>query len=37
MLHADLDDGEGHIHHRQVNLGTCIKNENGHLSFMQCF
>ncbi|KAJ5154837.1 Cyanovirin-N family protein [Penicillium coprophilum] len=37
MLHAQFDDGEGHIKDSQVNLGHCIKNEDGHLSFMECF
>ncbi|KAJ5131338.1 uncharacterized protein N7515_007377 [Penicillium bovifimosum] len=37
VLHADLDDGEGHMKQRQVNLGSCIMNEDGNLSFMQCF
>ncbi|KAJ5551829.1 hypothetical protein N7535_000225 [Penicillium sp. DV-2018c] len=37
VLHADIDDGEGHMHRRQLNLGSCIMNEDGHLSFGQCF
>ncbi|OQD62875.1 hypothetical protein PENPOL_c011G01204 [Penicillium polonicum] len=37
MLHAQLDDGEGNIQDSQVNLGDCIKNEDGQLSFMECF
>lgn len=37
MLHAQLDDGEGNIRGSQVNLGDCIKNEDGQLSFMECF
>ncbi|CRL29625.1 Cyanovirin-N [Penicillium camemberti] len=37
MLHAQLDDGEGNIQGSQVNLGDCIKNEDGQLSFMECF
>ncbi|KGO74083.1 Cyanovirin-N [Penicillium italicum] len=37
MLHAQLDDGEGNIRESKLNLGDCIKNENGHLRFMECF
>lgn len=37
MLHAQLDDGEGNIQDSQVNLGDCIKNVGGQLSFMECF
>ncbi|CAI7671646.1 unnamed protein product [Penicillium discolor] len=37
MLHAQLDDGEGNIQDSQVNLGGCIKNEDGQLNFMECF
>jgi hypothetical protein len=37
LLHAQLDDGEGHICSDELNLGTCIKNEDGHLRYMQCF
>ncbi|CAI7627588.1 unnamed protein product [Penicillium palitans] len=36
MLHAQLDDG-GNIQDSQVNLRDCIKNEDGQLSFMECF
>ncbi|KAJ5458509.1 Cyanovirin-N family protein [Penicillium sp. IBT 31633x] len=37
VLYAELDDDEGNYHTRQVKLGSCIKNEDGHLSYMQCF
>ncbi|KAJ6137281.1 Cyanovirin-N family protein [Penicillium samsonianum] len=37
MLHAQLDDGQGNVQESQVNLGHCIKNEDGHLRFMECF
>ncbi|KAJ5816097.1 hypothetical protein N7447_008330 [Penicillium robsamsonii] len=37
MLHAQLDDGSGNIQESQVNLAHCIKNDDGHLSFMECF
>ncbi|KAJ5312145.1 hypothetical protein PENANT_c011G02639 [Penicillium antarcticum] len=37
VLHAQLDDGEGNISNDELNLGTCIKNEDGHLRYMQCF
>ncbi|KAJ5948157.1 hypothetical protein N7466_001172 [Penicillium verhagenii] len=37
MLHAALDDEEGGQHFDVVNLGDCIKNENGRLRFMDCF
>ncbi|KAJ5953941.1 hypothetical protein N7501_008220 [Penicillium viridicatum] len=29
ILYAQLDDGEGNIQDSQVNLGDCIKNEDG--------
>ncbi|CAG7941834.1 unnamed protein product [Penicillium nalgiovense] len=37
MLHAQLEDGEGNVRESQMNLADCIKNEDGHLSFMECF
>ncbi|KAJ5970344.1 uncharacterized protein N7479_000262 [Penicillium vulpinum] len=37
VLHAQLDDGEGNVNDSKVNLGSCIKNEDGQLSFMECF
>ncbi|KAJ5365681.1 Cyanovirin-N family protein [Penicillium concentricum] len=37
MLHAQLDDGEGNIQESELNLGHCIKNEDGRLCFMECF
>lgn len=37
VLHAQLDDGVGNIQACQVNLAACIKNEDGHLRFMECF
>ncbi|KAJ5519819.1 Cyanovirin-N family protein [Penicillium fimorum] len=37
MLHAQLDDGKGNAQESQVNLGHCIKNEDGHRRFMECF
>lgn len=37
MLHAQLDDGVGNLHESAVNLASCIKNEDGHLRFMECF
>jgi hypothetical protein len=37
ILHAQLDDGEGNICSDELNLSSCIKNEDGHLRYMQCF
>ncbi|KAJ5747091.1 uncharacterized protein N7511_008787 [Penicillium nucicola] len=37
LLYAQLDDGEGNICNDELNLGSCIKNEDGHLKYMQCF
>ncbi|CAG8004967.1 unnamed protein product [Penicillium salamii] len=37
MLRAQLDDGIGTSRESEVNLGACIKNEDGHLCFMECF
>ncbi|KAJ5161892.1 hypothetical protein N7492_007284 [Penicillium capsulatum] len=37
MLRAELKDGDGARHRDCVNLADCIKNENGHLRFMDCF
>jgi hypothetical protein len=37
VLHAQLDDGTGNIQSSEVNLASCIKNEEGHLRFMGCF
>lgn len=37
ILHAQLEDNEGHVRESQMNLADCIKNEDGHLSFMECF
>ncbi|CAI7584616.1 hypothetical protein N7509_011025 [Penicillium cosmopolitanum] len=37
MLHAQLED-EGGMHNEDtVNLAACIKNEDGHLRYMDCF
>ncbi|CAI7607013.1 unnamed protein product [Penicillium glandicola] len=37
VLHAHFDSEDGKIQKSQVKLGCCIKNEDGHLSYMQCF
>ncbi|KAJ5488270.1 hypothetical protein LT330_010305 [Penicillium expansum] len=37
MLSAQIDDGEGNIQESKVNLGDCIKNVDGNMSFMECF
>ncbi|KAJ5682815.1 hypothetical protein N7462_005980 [Penicillium macrosclerotiorum] len=37
ILHAQLGDGDGAHHEDCVNLADCIKNEDGHLRFMDCF
>ncbi|KAJ5774939.1 hypothetical protein N7457_009835 [Penicillium paradoxum] len=37
VLYAELEDDEGKSHQRHLNLGACIKNEDGQLHFMQCF
>ncbi|EKV09175.1 Cyanovirin-N family protein [Penicillium digitatum] len=37
MLCAQLNDGEGNFQESKVNLGHCIKNVDGHLSYMECF
>lgn len=37
ILYAELDDGNGGHNKEKVNLADCIKNEDGHLSYMQCF
>ncbi|KAJ5091285.1 hypothetical protein NUU61_006155 [Penicillium alfredii] len=37
ILHAQLCDGNGARHEDRVNLADCIKNEDGHLRFMDCF
>ncbi|KAJ5997853.1 hypothetical protein N7499_005753 [Penicillium canescens] len=37
ILQARLDDGEGNICSDELNLSSCIKNEDGHLRYMQCF
>jgi len=37
ILHAQLSDGIGGFREDKVNLADCIKNEDGHLRFMQCF
>ncbi|KAJ5167317.1 uncharacterized protein N7482_006098 [Penicillium canariense] len=36
ILHAELADGNDY-HEDCVNLADCIKNEDGHLRFMDCF
>lgn len=36
ILHAELMDGNEN-HESCVNLADCIKNEDGHLRFMECF
>ncbi|OQD78259.1 hypothetical protein PENDEC_c001G02778 [Penicillium decumbens] len=36
ILHAQLDDGYG-PHTEHVNLMECIKNQNGTLTYMDCF
>ena len=37
ILHAQLDNDEGVRREECVNLAECIKNEEGHLRFMDCF
>ena len=37
ILHASLRDDSGDLHESCVNLAECIKNEDGHLRFMDCF
>lgn len=37
ILHAQLSDDSGSMRTDKVNLADCIKNEDGHLCFMDCF
>ncbi|KAJ5625021.1 hypothetical protein N7510_001330 [Penicillium lagena] len=37
ILHARLNDGTGGCREDKVNLADCIKNEDGHLRYMDCF
>jgi len=37
ILHAQLDDGIGNTQEGEVNLASCIKNEDGRLRFQGCF
>lgn len=37
ILRARMSGEGGTKHESRVNLGDCIKNENGHLQFMECF
>lgn len=37
ILHADLKDPSGNRQQASLHLGTCIRNEDGELTFMHCF